>query len=296
MLVHLNATEQFPQRTVVIGAGGFVGSAIVARLQAEGASVLGVSRKEVDLQAPDAADRLRAMLRPGDAVVAVAARAPCKDLSMLIDNMLMAKAMLEALSRAEPSHVVNISSDAVYPDEPVPLSEATPAAPSTFHGAMHLAREIAFNETIRAPLAILRPSLLYGVADPHNGYGPNRFRRLANAGERVVLFGEGEERRDHVSIDDVAELVVRVLKRRSRGILNVATGEVHSFRDIAQSAVALSGRPVTISGSPRQGAMPHNGYRPFATDAVREAFPDFRYTALADGMAKAQQATVKTTS
>src|SRR5450631_1711209 len=184
MLVHLNATEQFPQRTVVIGAGGFVGSAIVARLQAEGASVLGVSRKEVDLQAPDAADRLRAMLRPGDAVVAVAARAPCKDLSMLIDNMLMAKAMLEALSRAEPSHVVNISSDVVYPDEPVPLSEATPAAPSTFHGAMHLAREIAFNETIRAPLAILRPSLLYGVADPHNGYGPNRFRRLANAGER----------------------------------------------------------------------------------------------------------------
>ena len=31
--------------------------------------------------------------------------------------------------------------------------------------------------------------------------------------------------------------------------------------------------------------MPHNGYRPFGTDAVREAFPDFRYTALADGMA-----------
>jgi hypothetical protein len=42
--------------------------------------------------------------------------------------------------------------------------------------------------------------------------------------------------------------------------------------------------------------MPHKGYRPFATDVVREAFPDFRYSALADGMVKAQQATVKTTS
>jgi nucleoside-diphosphate-sugar epimerase len=210
--------------------------------------------------------------------------------------MLMTKTMLDALAQAEPSHVINISSDAVYPDEPLPLSEATPAAPSTFHGAMHLAREIAFTEAIKTPLAILRPSLLYGAADPHDGYGPNRFRRLANAGERIVLFGEGEERRDHVSVDDVAELVVRVLMRRCRGVLNIATGEVHSFRDIAERAVALAGRVVTISGSPRQGPMPHKGYRPFTTDMVRESFPDFRYTALADGMAKAQQATVKTTS
>jgi nucleoside-diphosphate-sugar epimerase len=142
-------------------------------------------------------------------------------------------------------------------------------------------------------LAILRPSLLYGASDPHNGYGPNRFRRLANAGENIVLFGEGEERRDHVSVDDVAELVWRVLKRRSRGVLNVATGEVHSFRDIAERAVALAGRAVTIAGSPRAGAMPHNGYRPFSTDVVREAFPDFRYTALVDGMNKAQQATLQ---
>jgi nucleoside-diphosphate-sugar epimerase len=296
VLVHLNASEQFPQRTVVIGAGGFVGRAIVERLLAEGAAVVGVSRQQVDLQAAGAAGRLRALLQPGDAVVAVAARAPCKDLSMLIDNVLMTKTMLDALADAKPSHVVNISSDAVYPDEPLPLSEATPAAPSTFHGVMHLVREIAFTETVKAPLAILRPSLLYGAADPHNGYGPNRFRRLANAGENIVLFGEGEERRDHVSIDDVSELAVRVLKRRSRGILNVATGEVHSFRDIAERAAALAGRAVAISGSPRQGAMPHKGYRPFATDAVRDAFPDFRYTALADGMANAQRANGKITS
>jgi UDP-glucose 4-epimerase len=296
VLVHLNPSERFPQRTVVIGAGGFVGGAIVERLQAEGAAVVGVSRRQVDLQAADAVGRLRQMLQPGDAVVAVAARAPCKDLSMLIDNMLMTKTMLDALADAAPSHVVNISSDAVYPDEPLPLSEATPAAPSTFHGAMHLAREIAFGEAVKAPLAILRPSLLYGAADPHNGYGPNRFRRLANAGENIVLFGEGEERRDHVSVADVAELAVRVLKRRSRGILNVATGAVHSFREIAERAVALAGRAVTISGSPRLGPMPHKGYRPFATDAVRDAFPDFRYTALADGMATAQQAGGETAS
>jgi nucleoside-diphosphate-sugar epimerase len=296
MLVHLNAIARTPRRTVVIGAGGFVGGAIVERLRAEGAPVLAVSRQEVDLQAAAAADQLRAMLQPGDAIVAAAARAPCRNIAMLIDNMLITKAMLEALAGAEPSHVVNISSDAVYPDEPLPLSEATPPSPSTLHGAMHLAREIAFGEAVTAPLAIVRPSLIYGAADPHNGYGPNRFRRLANAGEDIVLFGAGEERRDHVLVDDVAELVVRMLKHRSRGILNAASGEVHSFRDVAARAIALAGRPATISASPRRAPMPHNGYRPFATDTVRTAFPDFSYTGLEEGMARAQQASVKQAS
>ena len=65
---------------------------------------------------------------------------------------------------------------------------------------MHLVREVMLRSALTAPLAILRPTLLYGAADPHNGYGPNRFRRLAAAGQDIVLFGEGEEQRDHVLI------------------------------------------------------------------------------------------------
>jgi nucleoside-diphosphate-sugar epimerase len=152
---------------------------------------------------------------------------------MMVDNMVITRAMIDALTRTPVAHVVNISSDAVYADGPVPLTEGTPAAPTSLHGAMHLAREIAFMSTVKAPLAILRPSLLYGADDPHNGYGPNRFRRLANAGSDIVLFGEGEERRDHVLIDDLAEIIFRVLQWRSAGVLNVASGEVHSFREIA---------------------------------------------------------------
>ncbi len=142
--------------------------------------------------------------------------------------------------------------------------------------------------TLTAPLAILRPTLLYGAADPHNGYGPNRFRRLAAAGQEIVLFGEGEEQRDHVLIDDVAEIVRRVLMHRSRGVLNVATGSVHSFRNIAERIAAMYDPPVPVRGSPRQGPMPHDGYRPFDSAASLQAFPDFRYTDLATGLAKAK--------
>lgn len=272
----------------MIGAAGFVGGALMRRLKAAGAPALGLTRRDIDLLAPDAAARLAALLRPSDAVVAIAARAPVKDMAMMVDNMVLVRTMIDALTRVAVAHVVNISSDAVYADAPVPLTEATPTAPTSLHGAMHLAREIAFSG-LNAPLAILRPTLIYGADDPHNGYGPNRFRRLAHTGHDIVLFGEGEERRDHVLIDDVAEVVWRVLAQRSTGTLNVATGDVHSFRFIAESIAALAAPQPAIKGSPRQGPMPHNGYRPFDISACRAAFPDFRYATLAEGLRRAQR-------
>jgi len=285
LLVHLNTTPILPARTVIIGGGGFVGGAVVARLKAKEARVLSVARSDVDLLASNAAEKLAALLQPGDAIVVAAARAPCKDMSMLIDNMLMGKAILDAFAKVELSHVINVSSDAVYPDEPVPLNETVRPSPATFHGVMHLAREIAFSE-IKAPLAILRLTLVYGAHDPHNGYGPNRFLRHASSGKDIILFGEGEERRDHVWIEDVAELVFRVLAYRSRGILNIATGSVYSFRRIAEKAIEFNRNKVSLVSQPRQSPQPHNGYRPFDTAALRSAFPDFTFTPLFEGMAK----------
>jgi UDP-glucose 4-epimerase len=289
MLHHSHSSPQPPERVVVLGAGGFVGGALVARLRAANVPVLPVARRDIDLIATDAASRLAALLRPGDAVVAASAKSPCKSSAMLAENMTMTHAMLSALSQAPVAHVVNISSDAVYADLAEPLTEASVRAPNNFHGIMHVAREVAFASEVKAPLAILRPSMLYGVADPHNSYGPNMFRRLANARKPIVLFGDGEERRDHVSIDDVAEIIFRVLQRRSTGALNIVTGHVHSFRQVAEMVVALADHQVEIKSTPRSGPMPHNGYRPFDIAACRTAFPDFSYTPLKAGLAKAQR-------
>jgi nucleoside-diphosphate-sugar epimerase len=171
-----------------------------------------------------------------------------------------------------------------------PLTENSALAPGSYHGVMHLAREIMFEAEVKAPLAILRPTLIYGARDPHNGYGPNQFRRKANSGQPIVLFGEGEERRDHVAVSDVAEIALRVLLHKSTGSLNVATGVVSSFHQVATTAVELSRKGVTVTGSPRKGPMPHNGYRAFDASATRRAFPDFQYTSLMDGMRRAQAA------
>ena len=284
MLEHRLAPPADPARAVVLGAAGFVGGACVAALRTRGIATEALGRAEIDLLSAGAAGRLANLLRPDDSVVVVSARAPCKDAPMLRDNIAMMETVCAALRTRPVAHVVYVSSDAVYGDEPVPLTEASPAAPGSIHGVMHLAREIMLRDCVRAPLAILRPTLIYGAADPHNGYGPNRFRRLAAAGDEIVLFGEGEEQRDHVLVDDVAELVCRILRARSAGVLNAATGRVASFREVAEGVAALFGRPVAIRPSPRSGPMPHNGYRPFDPAATFAVFPDFAYTPLERGL------------
>ena len=286
MLEHTLSAAADPARVVVLGAGGFVGGATTNLLKKAGIPVLALGRNEIDLLSEDAPSALAAMLAPDDSLVVVSARAPCKNASMLRENIAMMETVCTAIATQPVSHIVYISSDAVYGDEPVPLTEQSPAAPGSLHGVMHLARELMLRECANVPLAILRPTLIYGADDPHNGYGPNRFRRLAVSGEDIDLFGDGEERRDHVLIDDVAELVVGVLRHRSAGELNVATGHVVSFRDIAEMIVSLYGSDVAIRSHERVGPMPHNGYRPFDPAATLTAFPNFSYTPLADGLTR----------
>jgi nucleoside-diphosphate-sugar epimerase len=286
MLEHGQGEPRAPKRVVVIGAGGFVGGAVVRRLSRDGVPVHGLTHKELDLLADGAADRLAAAFEPDDSVVFVSALAPARTPALLVQNLHMAEAVGKAVAARPVGHVVYISSDAVYADDANPVTERSSWQPSSLHGMMHAARELMLKTDVKAPLAVLRPSLLYGARDPHNGYGPNRFRRLAEKGEPITLFGEGEEQRDHVFIDDVAELVGLVLAHRSRGILNIATGASTSFRDIAEKAVSLAGSRSEIRGTPRQNPITHRHFD--ITDCLK-AFPKFRYTRLDDGLARAMQ-------
>ena len=193
MLEHSTPVRKSPSRVVVLGAGGFVGGAISARLTAEKVPVLALTRNQLDLLKPEASATLQRLLRADDSVVFVSALAPTRNNAMLIDNLRMAEAVCAALAAQSVAHLVYISSDAVYSDDANPVTERSCQQPSSLHGAMHLAREIMLRTALKLPLTILRPSLIYGAKDPHNGYGPNRFRRLAAKGEAIMLFGDGEE-------------------------------------------------------------------------------------------------------
>lgn len=293
MFTHINTSSIKPERVVIIGAGGFVGSAIRKKLAADSVATLPLTRVELDLLAADAARKLAQILRPSDSVVMVSAIAPVKSVPMLMQNLKMAEAVCEALAGKPISHLLYISSDAVYADDANPVTEDSYCAPSTLHGMMHAARELMFRNATQAPIALLRPTLIYGAADPHSGYGPNRFRRQADKGEPITLFGEGEEQRDHIFVDDVAALAALMLALKSSGALNAVTGISTSFHDIAQIVAKLHGS--TVKSMPRPGPRPHLMHRFFDITNCHKAFPEFCFTPLADGLARTRLDSRETT-
>jgi UDP-glucose 4-epimerase len=288
MLTHRDAPKK-PERVIVIGAGGFVGAAIVRELCKAGMAAVPLTRGEVDLLAADGADRLKAKLAPEDSVVFVSAIAPARNTAQLMANLRMAEAACAAFLAVPPAHLVYISSDAVYADDANPVTERSPVAPSTMHGMMHAAREMMFRTEYRGPFAALRPTLIFGANDPHSGYGPNRFRRQAAKGEPITIFGEGEEKRDHVAIEDVARLAVRILRHGSTGALNAVTGISTSFHDVAQIVAEQFTPHAEVKMVPRPGPRPHLLHRFFDITDCYKSFPDFHFESLATALARAHR-------
>jgi UDP-glucose 4-epimerase len=289
VLSHSYSKPRLPKRVVVLGSRGFIGQAITIRLQELGISVLPLSRFQLDLLSPSALDDLLALLKPEDVVVVACANAPCKNLEILRENLLMMEPVCAALKRCNAAQVIYISSDAVYKDSAEPLTEASCAEPNSIHGVMHLAREVALRQAYAGPLAFVRPTLVYGLNDPHNGYGPNRFRRFAAIGQDIVLFGEGEERRDHVDVQDVADLVSHIVRRLSVGIVNAVSGHVVSFREIAEFVAAAYSPKVRVLGTTRVGAMPHNGLRAFDNSLLCESLPELHFKNWQEGLSQVHQ-------
>jgi UDP-glucose 4-epimerase len=274
----------------VLGCRGFVGGAIMAELKARSIPSLGISAAELDLLSPGAGEALASRLQPDDALVIVSALTPDrgKDIATFMKNQRMMETACAALAEKPVAHVVNIGSDAVYPDDASLIDEATPAAPGGFHGMMHLARELMLRSTVKCPLVLLRPSLLYGADDTHNGYGPNRFRRSAAKEGKITLFGAGEEKRDHVDITDIARVVRLVLQHRSQGVLNIATGRAASFHEAAGLVASHFPKKVEIVELPRSGPV-NIVHRHFAVGALLRSLPGFQPVSLEEGIAAAHK-------
>lgn len=276
MIQHGQTQPANPHRVVVLGATGFVGRDLVEYLGERGVETVGLSSAQLDLEEAEAADRLAAILEKDDALVFASALTPDrgKDAATLLRNLRMAENVAAALKRQPCQQVVYLSSDAVY-SEGNPLRETSPCDAPGLYGPMHRLRENILAAVVDPKkLLVLRPCALYGPGDTHNSYGPNRFIRTALAEGRIGLIGQGEERRDHVFVRDLTRLMDECMRRRSGGILNVATGNSVSFAELAEVIARLVGRPIWLEHSPRTNRVIH---RFFDGAALRRAFPFFRF-------------------
>src|SRR5262249_52010973 len=100
---------------------------------------------------------------------------------------------------------------------------------------------------------------------------------------RIAMFGNGEETRDHLYVDDAVALFMQTLVHRSTGLLNLASGQSASFREVAEQIIAHLGGPIELQSSKRQNPVTH---RRFDITNLNRAFPDTTLTPLSDGLRK----------
>ncbi len=227
-------------RFLVTGAAGFIGSAICRRLVAEGHDVVGLDDlsvgsaeqlagvPEVRLEVADVRDR-EAVAAAAKGCDVIAHQAAMKSVPRSIeeparytDVNVMGTLNVLLAARERPATVVFASSSSVYGDQDrFPQTEEMAPRPRSPYAASKLAGEgycRSWWESYRVPVIALRYYNVYGPGqDPASEYAAvvTRFIAACLTGSKPTIYGDGEQSRDFVFIDDVVE--ANLLAARAAG-------------------------------------------------------------------------------
>jgi UDP-glucose 4-epimerase len=272
-------------RALVTGGAGFIGSNLVGLLRSRGHDVVvldnlssgfrdnltgidGVRLVEGDVR--DAA-ALDAAMDGAGAVFHLAASVgntrsiehPIEDSEI---NVLGTLRVLEAARRHGVRKVVFSSSAGIFGElKTLPIREDHPVEPDSPYGASKLAAEklcLAYAKLYPLECVCLRYFNVYGERQRYDAYGnvvPIFVHRLLH-GEPLTIHGDGEQTRDLVSVEDVAEANYRAAAAQGvSGAFNIGSASRISINDLVRALSEVSGlSPRVVHGPPRPGDVRHS--------------------------------------
>ncbi len=163
--------------------------------------------------------------------------------------------------------VVLASSAAVYGSEtPVPVDESVPPKPESPYASSKLYAEQLgeqFASEFGLDVVSLRFFNVYGPRqDPNGEYAAvvPKFIELMNEGTRPVIFGDGEQTRDFVFVEDVVRANVAAAESGESGVFNVGRGERLSIVELVEQLNDVLGTEYEpIYNDSRPGDIRHSG-------------------------------------
>lgn len=235
---------------LVLGGRGYIGAHLVRYLDGRGRRVVRGTRECFDLLDPVTLRRSLEGLPSALHIVhgAVIDRTVDPSPRAMLRNLEMAVNLAQALEQRPLSSLVFLSSVDVYgAAPPAPLDESTMTAPESPYAIAKLAAEQLLVSSIssRCPVSVLRLPGVYGGDDPAKCI-PRRFLEMIIAGKTLTLSGGGMTRRDYVHIDDLCEVILALLEQPRTGLLNIATGDAMTIREIVETIAAGVGAQVQI--------------------------------------------------
>jgi UDP-glucose 4-epimerase len=266
----MNKYSQRPRRAVILGGGGFLGSAVSRGLRALGWEVVVMDRRPADtpsvpwivgdVRDPGLVERA---LRPGDALVHLFhSSIPLESLknpeAERSENVVPFMELVARVSHLPLSLLVYSSSGGqVYGQaEVLPIPESHPCRPITPYGKAKLAMEDFLRTTAAAtklPYLILRLANPYGPRQEltnRHGVIPRLFQ-AALRGSPFTAYGLHETVRDYIYIDDAGEAVARLMEAGAQArAVNVGTGQGTALVDLVRAAESVCGRRIEVHEAP----------------------------------------------
>jgi UDP-glucose 4-epimerase len=297
--------------TLVTGGAGFIGSTLVDRLLAEGHRVdvvddlstgtlanLADARAtadhqltfhQLDIRSPDL-DELMIRRRPevvfhlaAQADVRVSVARPVFDAEV---NVIGSLNVLEGARRCGARKVVFASSGGTIYGAPepseLPIKESCPQRPVSPYG---VTKKVvgdylyAYRELHNLEYTALALANVYGARqDPYGEAGVVAiFALRLLAGEPCTIFGDGEQTRDFVYVDDVVDAFARAADRGSGLVINIGTGEETSVNRLYETMARAAGVDTPAINAPARAgelersaldpgrASIHLGWKPWTT-------------------------------
>ncbi len=255
-------------RVLVTGAAGFIGSHVAEHCLKLGFSVVGADDlsggftenvpKGVDFRVGSVADPafVKSLFSSGrfDYVYHLAAYA-AEGLSHFIrrfnyvNNLVGSVNLVNEAVLGEVGCFVFTSSIAVYGPNQTPMTEDLTPRPEDPYGIAKYAVELdleAAHRMFGLPFVVFRPHNVYGerqnVADRYRNV-IGIFMNQAMKGERMTVFGDGEQTRAFSHVDDVAPLIARapLVSEARNQVFNVGADRPYTVNALAKTVARTFG-------------------------------------------------------
>src|SRR3954471_17797729 len=292
---------------VVTGGGGFLGSHLVERLEAEGQEVFVPRQADYDLTHEDAVARLFADARP-QTLIHLAAEVGGIGANRAnpgrywYANLMMGAHLIEQARVSKLEKLVLAGTICAYPKfAPVPFKEddlwdGYPEETNAPYGVAKKALLVgaqSYREQYGLNAIYLLPVNLYGPRDNFDletsHVIPALIRKMVEAQERgereVVLWGTGEPTREFLYVDDCVDGILAATERYDGADpVNLGTGEEIRIRDLAELIAELTGYDgEVVWDTSRPDGQPR---RKLDTTRAEERFGFHAQTSFRDGLAR----------
>lgn len=208
--------------------------------------------------------------------------------------------VLQACVEKNIKNIIAPSSAAVYGDQKdLPISENSITKPISPYGATKLAMENylqAFSNCYDLNCISLRLFNVYGNGQTSAYAGViTKFLQNIHQNKPIIIFGDGSNTRDFVSVNDVVQAFDRSIEQidgKKGNFYNIASGKYVSIKDLAQMMIDISGKKIPIIyKKAKKGDIKHSqvsvwlakkelGYNPQVElkNGLQELIKEFTYT------------------